>query len=203
MLSKISGLNELILKLQEEGINKVNEERDKIIQDANQNAEKIISDAKEESSRIREKCRRDCSQKKEDLDCELRMATRDFLLNFANNIKKFVIRPVVKSEINKVVTDTKFLKNCLGNIFQDVLANEDKSILVILNKDMKNEMIEFFSGKIFKEAKNSKINLAFTDEFQGFQIIQKDEHLLWDFTLETLSQEVGKIVEPNLLKYFI
>ena len=203
MLSKISGLNELISKLQEEGINKVNQERDMIINNASKDAEKILSAAQNEASKIREKCDRDCLQKREDLDCELKMATRDFMLSFANNIKQFVIRPVIKSEIQNVIGDSKFLKSCLGKIFQDILGNEDKSILIILNKSMKNEMIEFFSGKIFKKANESKINLAFTDEFQGFQIIKKDEHLLWDFTLETLSQEVGKIVEPSLLKYFI
>jgi hypothetical protein len=50
---------------------------------------------------------------------------------------------------------------------------------------------------------SNKISFGFTDKFQGFQIIKKDDKLIWDFTLTSLTQEIGKLVEPHLLRYFI
>jgi vacuolar-type H+-ATPase subunit E/Vma4 len=204
MSSKVLGLNELILKLQDEGIAKANEESQKIIDNANKTANQIITDAEEKAAAQKDAFEKTRMRQRQELDDEMTMAARDFMLNFSNNIQSFVIRPHVKKDIEEIILDTKFLKNCLKGIFQEVLIKEESDILVILNEKTKNEMIEFFGGKMFKSmSAKGKINFAFTNKFTGFQIIKRDEKLIWDFTLDTLAQEIGKLVEPNLLKYFI
>jgi vacuolar-type H+-ATPase subunit E/Vma4 len=204
MSVKTYGIAELISQIHEEGISKIETEREKIISLARNDAKKIVTEAEKNIKNLYEKCNSECDQKRSDLDCELKMAARDFLLTFSKNIKSFIIRPIIKKQLNDVMNDTKFLKVCLKAIFQNILTKEYKNILVLLNTKTKNDMIEFFGNDIFKDTTNkNKVNFAFTNEFSGFQIIRKDDKLIWDFTIETLTQEIGKIVEPNLLKYFL
>jgi hypothetical protein len=102
------------------------------------------------------------------------------------------------------MTDTKFLKLCLKDIFHNFFKTPDKNILLLMNNKTKNEMIEFFSNDIFINIlKKNVVNFAFTDEFTGFKIIRKNDKLIWDFTVKTQTQEIGKLIEPHLIKYFI
>jgi len=204
MSNKNHGIAELISQIQEEGILKVNRERDTIINNANESAQSLISDAKQKVQDMYETCDMECKQKKEDLNCELKMATRDFLLMFSKQIKTFIILPSIKSNVDKVMTDTNFLKMCLKDIFTKFLEMDNKNILLCLNSKTKNDMIEFFSTDIFtKMFKKNNISFSFTDEFEGFQIIKQDDKIIWDFTVEALAQEISKLVEPNLIEYFI
>ena len=134
MSSKVLGLNELILKLQDEGIAKANEESQKIIDNANKTANQIITDAEKKAAAQQDAFEKTRMRQKQELDDEMTMAARDFMLNFSNNIQSFIIRPHVKKDIEDVILDTKFLKNCLKGIFQEVLIKEESDILVILNE---------------------------------------------------------------------
>ena len=146
----------------------------------------------------------ECKQKKENIESELKFATRDFLLVFSKKIKTFIIRPVIKKQIRNVLNNENFLKNVFKDLFKELLIKDHKNILIILNNSIKDEMIEFFSSSVFKTITNyKKINFSFTDTFEGFQIIKEDEKLIWDFTLESLTHEIGKLIEPHLIKYFI
>lgn len=132
------------------------------------------------------------------------MVTRDFLLVFSKKIKNSIIIPTTKKYIRNIIKDDDFFKSCLQNILNNFLDEKNKNIFILMNNDNKNEIIEFFTHKIFKKIlENNKINFGFTDEFEGFKIIKKDDKLIWDFTVETLTQEVSKIIEPHLIKYFI
>jgi vacuolar-type H+-ATPase subunit E/Vma4 len=204
MSVQTSGIMELISTLKKEGILEIEKERDKIINVAKEDAENIKAAGEELASNIREECNAECTQKRKDLDIELKMATRDFLLVFSKSIKNFIIKPIVKKNIKKCIEDSDFLKNALLELFKDIMAGDNNNILVLLNDSKKQEMIEFFNRDVFKSIKNhDKISFDFTNEFSGFQIIKKDEKLIWDFTLDSLTQEIGKLVEPHLLKYFI
>jgi vacuolar-type H+-ATPase subunit E/Vma4 len=204
MSVQTSGIMELISTLKKEGILEIEKERDKIINVAKEDAENIKAAGEELASKIREECNAECTQKRKDLDIELKMATRDFLLVFSKSIKNFIIKPIVKKNIKKCIEDSDFLKNALLELFKDIMAGDNNNILVLLNDSKKQEMIEFFNRDVFKSIKNhDKISFDFTNEFSGFQIIKKDEKLIWDFTLDSLTQEIGKLVEPHLLKYFI
>jgi vacuolar-type H+-ATPase subunit E/Vma4 len=204
MSVQTSGIMELISTLKKEGILEIEKERDKIINAAKKDAENIKAAGEDLASKIKEKCNLECTQKRKDLDSELKMATRDFLLVFSKSIKNFIIKPVIKKNIKKCIEDSDFLKNALLGIFKDIMADDNNNILVLLNDNKKQEMIEFFNKDVFKSIKNhDKISFDFTSEFNGFQIIKKDDKLIWDFTLDSLTQEIGKLVEPHLLKYFI
>jgi V/A-type H+-transporting ATPase subunit E len=204
MSIKTFGITELISQIQQEGISKIKEERENIISSANEYANKIINNAEVKVKELYNTCEIECKQKKEDLNCELKMATRDFLLIFSKKIKTFIIRPAIKKQISNAINDIKFLKNCLKTIFKNILQDQNKNILIILNSSIKNDIIEFFSNDIFKDTLHkNNIDFTFTNDCEGFQIVKKNDNLIWDFTIDTLTQEIAKIVEPSLLKYFI
>jgi vacuolar-type H+-ATPase subunit E/Vma4 len=204
MSVQTSGIMELISKLRKEGILEIENERNKIIKIAQDNAEKIIKTAEKTSTDILDKCDQECLRKKKNLDSELKIVIRDFLLIFSKNIKTQLIHPIIEKKLSDVINDTNFLKDTLKNILVNILEKDTSNLLILLNVDKKNDLIEFFSHAMFKDMLSSnKISFGFTDKFQGFQIIKKDDKLIWDFTLTSLTQEIGKLVEPHLLRYFI
>jgi len=204
MSEKVSGITELISQLQEEGISQGELRKKEIISKANVEGARIILEAKKEAEEIKNNFIKEYNEKKEEMNKELQIAARDFLLDFSNKIKSFIIRPQVEKEINGVLLDTKFLKNTLKSIIQDVLVKENDSISIIINSDLKKDVSDFFYKKIINEIKGkNNIQLEFEDNIKGFKINKNDENLFWDFTVNTISSEISKFIEPHLIKYFI
>lgn len=204
MSEKVSGITELISQLQEEGISQGELRKKEIIYNANAEGKKIISEAKKEAEKIKNNFIKEYKEKKIEMDKELQIAARDFLLDFSNKIKSFIIRPQVNKQIDTILLDSKFIKNILKTIIQDILAKQNDSISVIINNDMKKDISDFFYKKIINEIKGkSNIKLEFEDNLKGFKINKNDENLFWDFTSDTISNEISRFIEPHLIKYFI
>jgi len=204
MSEKISGITELISQLQEEGISQGELRKKEIINDANKEKERIILQAKKEADEIKNNSIKEYNSKKDEMDKELQLSARDFLLDFSNKIKSFIIRPQVKNEIDAILLDTKFMKSILKTIIQDILSKQNESISVIVSSDIKKDISDFFHKKIINEIKEkSNIKLEFEDNMKGFKINKKNENLFWDFTVDTISAEISKFIEPHLIKYFI
>ncbi len=204
MSEKISGITELISQLQEEGISQGELRKKEIISDANKEKEIIISKAKKEAEEIKNNSIKEYNAKKTEMDKELKISARDFVLDFSNKIKSFIIRPQVRKEIDSVLLDTKFMKSILKTIIQDILSKQNDSISVIVSSSIKKDISDFFHKKIINEIKEkNNIKLDFEDNLKGFKINKKDENLFWDFTVDTISAEISRFIEPHLIKYFI
>jgi len=203
MLLENSSIAKLINQLKEEGVAEIQKERALLITTAQNDAKLIISNAHTESAKIRHECKAQCEQERKALHSELTLATRDFLVDFSNHIATFIIYPGVYKHMSAVVSDIDFLKNTLRNILSNVVRNNNTNITVIMNENVKKDIITFFSQSILKDIQNNNVKLEFQDKFIGFKIVEKENKYVWDFTLESLTQKVSTFIEPYLLKYFI
>lgn len=204
MSTETFGITELISKIQKEGILDIEQKRVQIINKAKAEADNIINISKKEAAMMQIQCEEHCNHQKQHLDDELKIATRDFLLKFSKTIKISLFQPMIKNHLKDAINNNQFFKNILVSILEKILDKNSKNILIVLNEDKKHEMIEFFSNDLFKNLTDkNNVNISFSDHLEGFQIVNQDEKLIWDFTLDSLTQEIGKLVEPELIKYFI
>ena len=69
-----SKIQEITAKIQQEGLDKANQESDKIIREAKSSAKEIVAKAQEEADKIREEAKRNAEEMKERMQSEVRMS---------------------------------------------------------------------------------------------------------------------------------
>lgn len=198
------GVDQLIERVKQDGLEKANKERDAILQKAQKEAEAIIEAAKANAQKLLLDAKRHQEQERFALEKELELAARDFSLKLSEYLRNQMMFPVIKESVRLTLKEPQFLADVLKRLVVEYVKDSQSSIDVLVPKEMRTSLAAFFAGAAF-DALEQNDNLRLKDEngLEGFVLIKRGENYVWDFRVETVALELMRLVEPQLKKYFM
>lgn len=129
-----SKINELTEKLRSEGIEKGQEEANKIIEQAKEQAKSIVNEAKSEAEGIREDARKDAATLGKNTKSELRMFCDQAVNALKTEVANVVSDKVVRQTVKDLVDDKSFMQEFMLKLAEKWGQQED---IVISTDDAK------------------------------------------------------------------
>lgn len=196
-------LQELTEKIYREGLEKGNQEAEKIISAAKAQAEEIIKKARAEESRILEEAKKASVEMRENTMAELRLSMRQAMNNLRQEITDLISKKVTSQAVKGIPDDPAFIRD----ILLAVAANwsPDKSgrtdLVVLLPASREKELREYFLSKATDLLKKG-LELKFDENLtSGFEITPADGSFRISFTDEVFENFLRDYLKPRLMDY--
>ncbi len=192
-------LQSLLEKINEEGVKKAEETKNKIIADAKAEAEKIIADAKAKAEEIAKKAEQDSITVKSRGESAVRQAARDIMITlqaeFLNRLKS-----VVKDSTAEAMTPDLMGKIILEMTRSYVVKNPSSeiSLEVILSQKDRDEMEKLFKSSLVASFRKSPVIKIGQNFSSGLKISFKGAEVFLDFSDEAISEMICTYVGPRL-----
>lgn len=201
MSQTTSGVAELIARLKTDGIDAGEAEKRRLLEEAEKKAAAIIADAKAKAEQLLANAKQERDRQRQQLDAELQMAARDFALRFSERIKQQVIQPVVAEPVKAVLDDAGFLQATLKELCVKY-AESGADLEVALSPEARAKLEGFFTGELRRALGSNEVTLVDENGLVGFRLAKKGDSFAWDFSLEAVTQELMRLVDPALRGYF-
>lgn len=196
------GLDQLIEKVKKEVQEEAVAKSDLLIKEARNTAELIIENAQKQADNLLNDAQKFVQQQKNNLTNELELASRDFYLKLNDRLKTQLLFPVIKEQVRKTLKEPEFLKSVLKDLIINFVSSAN-SIDILVSKEMKASLSAYFACATFDHIDAvSKVNLIDEEGIEGFVIIKKQDHCIWDFRVQTIALELSRLLESDLRKYF-
>ena len=192
-------LQSLLEKINEEGVKKGEETKNKIISNAGIEAEKIISDAKAKADDIVKKAQLDSETVKSRGEAAVRQAVRDIVITLQGEIlNRF--KSVVKESTADAMTP-----DLMGKIIIEMVKNyniknpsgEADIELILAQKDIDAMERLLKTSLVNSLKKNPSISLG-QNFAAGIKISFKGDDVFFDFSDEAISDMICAYVGPRL-----
>jgi len=192
-------LQELTQKLYNEGVEKANEEADKIIKEAKSEADKIKKNAEKEAKGIIEEAEQKSEEIKKNVHAELELASKQTVRKVKQQITDLITSKVIDEPVKKAFDDEKFVKEIIETIIKnwDPQKKESVDLSVLLPEKMEKEFEKYFKAKTGKEL-NAKLELSFSDAVKGgFKIGPADNSYKISFSEEDFINFFKSYLRPK------
>ena len=192
-------LQELTQKLYNEGVEKANEEADKIIKEAKAEADKIKKNAEKEAKGIIEEAEQKSEETRKNVHAELELASKQTVRKVKQQITDLITSKVIDEPVKKAFDDEKFVKEIIETMIKnwDPQKKESVDLSVLLPEKMEKEFEKYFKAKTGKEL-NSKLELSFSDAVKGgFKIGPDDNSYKISFTEEDFINFFKSYLRPK------
>ena len=195
-------LQELTKKLYQEGIDKANEEAEKIIKDAKKEADDIISNAKKEAEKIVNETKKEAEDTKNNSLNELKLASKQIISDLKQKITNLVETKTVKPETKEAFEDKDFVKELIMTIVKNWDPNNESQVdlKVVLPKNQQKDFEKYFKGKAKKQI-DKGVEIDFADNVKGgFKIGPKEGSYLISFADEDFENFFKTFLRPKLVQ---
>ncbi|HBC87425.1 MAG TPA: hypothetical protein DCZ94_10760 [Lentisphaeria bacterium] len=192
-------LQSLLEKINEEGVKKAEENRNKIISDAKSEAERIIADANSKAAEITKKASENAETVKSRGESAVRQAARDIMISLQTEFLKR-LKNVIKDSSAEAMTPDLMGKIILEMSKNYILKNpsSEASLELILSQKDRDEMEKLFKTSLansFRKSPTIKIGQNFAS---GIKISFKGSDVFLDFSDEAISEMICAYVGPRL-----
>jgi len=196
-------LEELTEKIYREGLEKGNEEAEKIVSSAKTQADEIIAAAKAEEQRILQDARKASQELKENTESELQLTLRQALNNLRQQIADLIGNRVIHESVSGMADDPSFIRDILlaiaGNWSPASSGNAD--LTVLLPADKEKQLNDYFTHHA-KEVMKKGIELKFDTRLKsGFEIGPSDGSFRISFTDEVFESFFKDYLRPRLMEF--
>jgi len=189
-------VQELIDKINKDGIKTATDESNRIKTAAEAEARRIVESAKKEAEGIISQSKQEAERAEKAGFAALQQASRNLILSFRDEIQAL---------INKVINDNvagnyseDVLKSVLPDILKNWAAKDGNDISLILSEKDLGKLQGFFSDKLKKEL-GKGVELKSNRKLQyGFQISNKEGSVYYDFSSEAVAGLLSSYLNPKL-----
>jgi len=192
-------LQELTQKLYNEGVEKANEEADKIIKEAKAEADKIKKNAEKEAKGIIEEAEQKSEEIKKNVHAELELASKQTVRKVKQQITDLITSKVIDEPVKKAFDDEKFVKEIIETMIKnwDPQKKESIGLSVLLPEKLEKEFEKYFKAKTGNEL-NAKLELSFSEAVKGgFKIGPADNSYKISFTEEDFINFFKSYLRPK------
>lgn len=196
-------LQELTEKIYREGLEKGNQEADKIISAAKAQAEEIIKKARAEESRILEEAKKASVEMRENTMAELRLSIRQAMNNLRQEMTDLISKKVTSQAVKGISNDSAFIRDILLAVAQNWSPNKTGRIdlVVLLPASREKELREYFFAKA-SDLLTKGLELKFDENLtSGFEITPADGSFRVSFTDEVFENFLRDYLKPRLMDY--
>jgi V/A-type H+-transporting ATPase subunit E len=197
-----SKIKELTKKIQQEGLDKANQEADRIIQEAKAEAEKVVSEAKAEAEKIRGEAKKSAEDFTERMKSEVRMSQQQALVNFRKEIVELIQVPVVKEPLEKSLDDREFMNKLLETMVKNWKSTDEEADLeVLLPKDQLESADKYLKDKLSEVMKNGLVIKEYPGIKKGFEIQSDKGHYKISLSDEAFEQFIKEHFKPRTVEF--
>ena len=163
-----SKLQELTNKLYNEGVEKANEEADRIKSEAQKEADQIKNNAQQEADQIIQKAKEEAEDMKKNVRSEIDLAAKQTLREVKKQITEMITANVIKKPVQNAMEDTEFVKKIIESMIQNwnPQSQEPVNISVTLPEKMQKELKDYLENQAAKEL-NATIEVDVSDRMKG------------------------------------
>lgn len=197
-------LGDITSELREKVLGPAREEAEKMVEMARSQAEGIIEEAKAEATRIRENARQEAEKTLRQLDTDMEMAARDFILLVQERLEKAVVRPVVEEEVRPILEDKEFLSSVIDALIKEFarFQGRENKIEILLPERQKELLEKWFLDKFIRKA-SSGLVVHFSDKIAfGFKLGVGETGAQFNFG-DGIVEVFSEFCAPRFRKYFL
>lgn len=174
-----SKLYNLTQKIYQEGIEKANVERQKIIDDARREASAILASAMEQADEVRKKAEKEAEQLKQTITADLKVGGIHAISELKQRIKNLVAAKVLEAPAKVVFFDAEFLKELILTLARN--SDLKQGVELKLAPELREKMETAVADSIRKEI--SGITISYDPKVSGgFTISPKNASYKISFT---------------------
>lgn len=197
-----SKIKELTEKIHREGLEKANEEAEKILRETRAEAEKIISDAKKEAEKIRNDARKEAEDFSEKTKSEVRMSQQQALAAFKKDITELIQAEVVKEPVKSSMDDKEFVQKLIETVVKNWKNDsEDVDLQVLLPKDQVESAEKYLRKKASDLMKNGLVVKEYPGISRGFEIQPENGHFKISMTDEAFEEFIREHFKPKTVEF--
>lgn len=193
-------IKELIEKINQEGVQAVQEKAREIESLAHQKAEAIVRKAEAQARVIIENAQDKVNSLQESSQVILKQAARDLLLTLKAEITVLLERLITKDAGAALSPETLF--QIISGVIKEYVSGENKGVIVSLSDSDKKKLDGYFLNKLKDELKKG-VELRHQEDIQAGFIISFDagkSH--FDFTDKALAQYLSSFLKPQIAELF-
>jgi V/A-type H+-transporting ATPase subunit E len=193
-------LQELTEKIYQEGVERGNQEAEKIISKAREEAALINKQASAEAVKIVEQAKQKALEIQNKTQSELKLSGRQALNSLKQQITELVVTKTVQADVKKSFEDISYLKDLILAIVQkwNPASDGNLNLNLILPADKETELKNFIESKA-KSLLSKGLTLQFTGKLKnGFEISPSDGSFKISFTDEDFTRFFGNYVRPAI-----
>jgi V/A-type H+-transporting ATPase subunit E len=206
-----SGVDQLIRRVRDEGVEQARQESDRLIEEARQEAARIVSDAREEAEAMKQAAKAEIESDEKSAMAALRMAARDAVAELTSRIaiafEEHVKRLVSSATFDQELTRTLVLL-LAGKVKQEITHDKDLEIMLseaFLEGEVKSDQALPERAKeqilsISKEMLREGVQLIpATNVSAGAKVRLVGENLEIDLTDEAISELLLRYMQPRFV----
>ncbi|KTC84455.1 hypothetical protein [Legionella brunensis] len=209
------GIETLIDRLKQEGVNAGKAEAEQIINEARLKANELLNRAQEQSQMLLNKAHQEILNEKQAAEDALQLAARNMRLELRQNLMdRFAqeVQRIAHKELNNeelirqliflIATDIKVqmtafkAKKVEIELPKTVLDFEEiKKNPSLMEKDLLKELVQSITHQMLKAGMSVKVNQ--TEQVAGIKVHLMDEEIVLDITEEAVSKLLIKHMQPR------
>ncbi|RPJ06011.1 MAG: V-type ATP synthase subunit E [Spirochaetaceae bacterium] len=189
-------LQELLDKIQKQGVDEARQKANTIEEQARTNAKKIMDDAKKEADGIVNRAKQEAASLDASGREALAQAGRDLVLRLKEEIKA-VFDTVIKAEVGASLT-TEALGQMIALMVDAWVKKGVTSLELLLSKDDAAKMEKHLRGKLSAELLKGVVIRPVPNVEAGFRIMEKDGASYVNLTDEGLAEILQAFLNPRL-----
>ena len=179
-------LQELTQKLYNEGVEKANQEADKILTNAKAEALKIMQNAEKDAKTIVTKAEQRAAEIQKITTSEIQLAAKQTLRSVKQQVTELIVSKVIEEPVKKSFDDNKLVKEIIETAVKNWNPQKHETIdlSILLPAKLEKEFTAYFKEKSAKEL-NANLELTFSESIKGgFKIGPADGAYKISFTEE-------------------
>jgi V/A-type H+-transporting ATPase subunit E len=196
-------IGDITAELSERVLGPAKAEAEKLLADASAEAGRILAAAREEAARVRAAAAKDAEDVRKQMEIDLQMAARNFILTVQERLEKAIVTPTVSEAVEGTLNDAKFMERVLESLIVEFNRRQggDHPVEVLLPEKQRNELETWFLTK-FREKAIAPLIIHFTDKISfGFKIGIAGQGSHFNFG-DGLVDAVMRFCSPRFRNYF-
>jgi V/A-type H+/Na+-transporting ATPase subunit E len=191
-------LQELTDKLFHEGVEKGNQEAEKIIADARQQAGEILNHAKTEAQKLMDQANQSAAELDKNTRSELKLASVQMVNSLKQEVANLVNGAIVRDAVKVAVSDKDFVQQLLLAAVKNWVG--DQSLQAIIPESEKAAVEAFFASKA-KALLDEGLSIETANKIKaGFQLGPADGSYKVSFTDDDFIRFFKEYLRPKVVE---
>lgn len=193
-------LQGLLNRIKEEGISKVEAEKQAILTQARKEAEALLSRARAEAEELSAKARKDAALTQEKGEAALKQAARDLLIAVRESVKK-ELAATVGLEVSAAMNPS-LMTSILEHLVSAFAAKGGnvEGLEVLLNAQDLKQLEALVVGKFTHRLKKGVTLTPVPDIDAGIKVGMQGESLYFDFTNQAITEALCAYLNPRIAR---
>jgi len=189
-------LQGLLDRIQEEGLKKATEEKDKILAAAKAEAADLVKTAEAQATSIRKKAEDDAVAMENRAKAAISQAARDIILALKDDMTKRVAK-LTKADVARTMTP-EFMGQIILEMVKGYKGADNAGIELLVSKSELDKMTEFCRGSLIADLKSNPVVNIGQNIGSGLKLSFAGEDVFFDFSDDALTSLICAYIGPRL-----